>query len=333
MNKTELKKTVIVVGAGIAGLLAAHELTKKNVKVIVVDKGNRVGGRMATRMDGKATWDTGAQFFTTRDPEFRYQVQQWEQEQVAHLWCRGFPEVGITEPVDGYERYCGTHGMNSIPAFLAKKLDIRLGQAVVAVENSGDSWKVSLEQGDNLYGQGMILTPPVPQSLQLLKQGNVKLPQPDHQTLTRMEYHPCLALLVELTQTSRIPRPGALRMDGEVLYWLADNQIKGISPEIPTATLHAGPLFSRTHWNTPDDVVSDRMLAAAREWIQPDRKRVFLKRWRYSQPVEIHPERCLVVKKPESLIFAGDAFGGPRVEGAALSGMTAGRLLAEMLTD
>jgi hypothetical protein len=40
---------VIVVGAGLSGLVAANGLEDAGYSVIVVDKGRSVGGRMATR--------------------------------------------------------------------------------------------------------------------------------------------------------------------------------------------------------------------------------------------------------------------------------------------
>ena len=68
-------------------------------------------------------------------------------------------------------------------------------------------------------------------------------------------------------------------------------------------------------------------LAAARRaflWL----REMQLKRWRYALPTTLHPERYLLATGIPTLAFAGDAFGWPRVEGAALSGLTAGDALA-----
>ena len=65
---------VVIVGAGIAGLVAARELAASGVDVRVVDKGRSVGGRLATRRIGDARLDHGAQFFTVRTPAFRARV-------------------------------------------------------------------------------------------------------------------------------------------------------------------------------------------------------------------------------------------------------------------
>ena len=61
---------VVVIGAGLSGLIAAQSLQAHGHKLLVVDKGRSPGGRLATRRIGPATLDHGAQFFTVRSEEF-----------------------------------------------------------------------------------------------------------------------------------------------------------------------------------------------------------------------------------------------------------------------
>ena len=77
MDETEKSMTCIVIGAGIAGLLAARTLQEHGLRVTVLDKGRGVGGRMATRRIGSAVFDHGAQFFTARDPQFDTLISVW----------------------------------------------------------------------------------------------------------------------------------------------------------------------------------------------------------------------------------------------------------------
>ena len=54
-----------------------------------------------------------------------------------------------------------------------------------------------------------------------------------------------------------------------------------------------------------------------------------IKRWRFATPRTVWPEPCLVVEGSNAtLILAGDAFAGPRVEGAVLSGRAAAERLS-----
>lgn len=57
---------IVIVGAGLSGLVAARSLAASGHDVSVLDKGRGVGGRLATRRIGDAVLDHGAQFFTVR---------------------------------------------------------------------------------------------------------------------------------------------------------------------------------------------------------------------------------------------------------------------------
>src|ERR1039458_6589183 len=52
----------VVIGAGIAGLTAAHELSKLGYGVIVLEKDQRVGGRIRTEVVDGIPLDVGAGF-------------------------------------------------------------------------------------------------------------------------------------------------------------------------------------------------------------------------------------------------------------------------------
>jgi renalase len=120
---------VVVVGAGISGLLCARRLVDNGVDAQVLERSTRVGGRLATARVGEAVFDTGAQFFTVRTPEFQAQVDAWIARGVAREWCRGFPP----EP-DGFPRYIGVEGMAAIAESTAEGLDVRLDVTVDDVD-------------------------------------------------------------------------------------------------------------------------------------------------------------------------------------------------------
>ncbi len=323
----------IVVGAGIAGLLAARTLVDRGFEVLVLDKARGVGGRMATRWFepaagaaevGRAVWDHGAQFFTARDGAFKAWVDEWLEAGVARVWADGFAGGKRLESSDGHPRYRGSAGMSEIPKHLSQGIDVRLNERVASIDEAEGRWRVRADDGETEHRAGaLILTPPVPQSLALVDAGGVRLPEAVRGSLERITYAPCIALLARIDGASRVPEPGAMRLDGEPIGWIADNRKKGISPEATTLTVHAGPEFSQAHWDSASDEVARLLLEAAAEWIGGEILSTQVHRWRYSQPVDLHPEPCLVSPGPPPLVFAGDAFGGPRVEGAALSGLAA----------
>ena len=145
--------------------------------------------------------------------------------------------------------------------------------------------------------------------------------------MERIEYDPCLALLAVFDGASHIPAPGGLRFSEGPIAWMADNHQKGISPDAHTVTIHATPDYSRQHWRSNAIVVAQKLLEAAALWLHPEVLDLQIHRWRYSQPVTKCPEQALFLPGPPPLVFAGDAFGGPRVEGAALSGYAAAQTL------
>ena len=316
----------IVVGAGISGLLVARDLQNAGWQVTVLDKGRGVGGRMATRRVGDGNFDHGAQFFTVRGERFRKLVEGWIEAGVVKEWSRGFANADGEYDGDGYPRYRGAKGMTSVPKYLARDLDVRPGERAVQVAQENGGWRVVCESGLEVSGGALLLTPPVPQSLELIEAGNYELPEEVQLQLDKIAYDPCVALMALLEGPTGVPEPGGVQIKGEPLDWIADNQRKDIS-EAPGITIHAGPRWSQEHFDAPDTELVDALLSLAGDQldsnISPRAIETSLARWRYSWVTESYPEPCLIASEAPPLLFAGDAFGQPKIEGAALSGLAA----------
>ncbi len=302
----------IIIGAGLSGLAAAKSLDEAGLNVLVLDKGRRPGGRMASREFEGAMFDYGAQFLSARDPDFRRLIDSFLGTALVSPWFERAAET----------RYCSPLGMNAIPAFLAASLRVKCGVSVSAVRRDGKVWRVIAQDGTVYTSEALIVTAPLPQSLDL-----VEIPTEVRSALSGIEYHRCIAFLAVLDGPSAIPEPGYLRLSSEPLQTLADNRLKGLDSELVGVTILAGPVFSLEHWDTPQEEAARLLLAAAEPYLGSKVSQWRYHRWRYSQPIQTYPERFYGLDLTPPLALAGDAFGGPRVEGAFLSGHAAAHWL------
>lgn len=313
-------RQVVIVGAGLAGLTAARRLHDSGVDVLVVDKGRSVGGRLATRRIGDARLDHGAQFFTVRGDDFAGLVERARGAGVVYEWCRGFDE-----PPDGHPRYAATGGMTGLAKWLATGIDVRVGCELGSISTQGDRWRLTAVDGTAWEASAAIVTPPLPQSLALLDRGDVALAAPDRARLDGIAYFSTLALLTTMDARPAVPPPGAVQLpETECFTFVADNQQKGVS-DVPAVTLHANHQYSASRYDDDPDEVLDELLELARPWFgNAGVVDAQLKKWRYAGPVVPLPEATLAATVGGcALAFAGDALGGPKVEGAFNSGLAA----------
>jgi len=292
-----VQKQVVIVGAGISGLMAAQHLKRSGIQVSVIDKSNRPGGRMATRPFEGAVFDYGAQYFTVRQERFASFQRAWETVGLVRLW--------------EHERFIGQSGMSSIAVHLTQGLDLRCGVEVRRIYETQGRWTLETDFGETMPADALIITSPVPQTLAMLDR-----PIPE---LNSIAYDRCLALMAILDA------PRDFAVDGERIAWFADNHRKGISPLANSVTIHSGPKFSMDNWDISAEEVAQRILGDvhATAWK--------LHRWKFAKPIGQYSEKYFEAASAAPLILAGDAFGGPRVEGAAISGLAAAERLLERL--
>ena len=318
---------VLVVGAGISGLAAAHGLVDAGHDVVVVDKGRRPGGRMATRREGDATWDTGAQFLTARDEAFTAEVDRWQQAGVARTWFHGSPGRDAARDDDaGHPRFRGAPYMRAIPEALAGGLAVRCGVRVDELRHVDGRWVGLTDAGAHLSADALVLTAPAPQALALL--GGAQVAGEVVDGLRTITYAPCWAVLVRPDAPPDLPDHGALRLPDHPLHMISDNHRKGISTA-PAVTLHAAPGRSQELLEQPGDVVGRQLLDDAAPWVTGAVVRTH--RWRYALPLAAGPAATLATTTPGPLAVAGDGLVGGRVEGAWASGRAAADRLGEVL--
>lgn len=324
---------VVVIGAGIAGLVCATVLAERGEPVVVVDKGRGVGGRMASRRIGDAVADHGAQYFTARSAAFSALVGQWAAAGVVEPW--------FTHGDD--EALRGAPAMTAPAKHLADGLDVRVGWAVTSVAAAGRRhWQVAAATPGGpvvLDASAVVVTAPVPQARALLDAGGVVPAAGAAARLGAVAYDPCVAVLVVPPPgdagrwDAAVPGPGWVRPAGGTVAWVADNRAKGVSA-VPAFTVHLGTDASAALLDAGDDeVVAATVADPAAAGLGADAPGAVVQvvRWRYARVSVADPGGPVVAATVASgpLVVAGDGFAGPRVEAAALSGLAAADLVAQ----
>jgi hypothetical protein len=318
---------VIIVGAGMAGLAAAAELGKRNVTSIVLDKGRAPGGRMATRRIQDASFDHGAQHFSARSEEFRRQTADWIERGLVRRWFSSKSRTMAGQPVE--PRHIGTAGMRRIPEYVASDLRVETSVTVERIEYAVGGVAAVSSEGEAWHASGVIVTPPAPQALQLLRRSALRMSATVENMLAATEYDACLAVMARLDGTAGLP-DGHVALSSGPIAWMADNQHKGISA-VPAVTIHSAPEYADRNLDTDPAVWVAALVESAQPHLAGSIVDATGHRWRYSQPRTTFDNGAVAVGEQAPLILAGELFAGARVEGAFRSGLAAAELMESML--
>ena len=123
---------VAVIGGGISGIACATALADAGLTVDVLDRGHRLGGRLATQTlrdtgtayDGRVV-DVGASYFTVDDARFGSVVGDWIDRGIVRPWTDTFHIAdgsGLLGTKSGPVRYAAPRGLRSLVEDLASVL-------------------------------------------------------------------------------------------------------------------------------------------------------------------------------------------------------------------
>ena len=330
--------TVLVVGAGVAGLTAARALQDRNHRVVVVERARRPGGRLATRriIDAEAdrpehaslAFDHGAQYFTVRDARFAREVESWHRDRIVQVWqprLAAFDSEGREPVEDDVTRWVGVPGMDALARHLARGVDLRCGVEVVSLGWSGSGWTVSFASGTSERFDAVVLAVPAPRALPLL----ASVPGLARE-VAAVPFHSCRVVLA--AGADRVPTAfDAAFVGASPLGWVARNRSKPRRGLAETWVLHTTAAWSEAHAADPADAVGPFLLNAFADLVRGGVSlpvHVSALRWR--EACAARPlVKGVLVDRDRRLAVCGDWLLGARVEAAFLSGGAAADALTE----
>lgn len=301
---------VTIVGAGIAGIACARELTAAGIAVQVRERAATVGGRMASpRLHGRPV-DLGAAYFTVSDPEFADVVDGWREAGLARPWTDTLAVLGAGDrsSSSGPQRWAAACGLRSLVAALAAGLDVRLGDEVRRV---GPGPVVDGERTD-----AVVLAMPDPQAARLL--------HPAPPVLADRAWNPVITVAAGFADRTWADLPAAFVNDHPALSLVADDGDRR-GDGAPVLVAYSSAEVARAHDADPDGAIAP-VLDALRDLLDVrDPVWTHTQRWRFSAPAD---SRAATHFLDGDLGFAGDGWGRSRVEAAWRSGTDLARAIA-----
>lgn len=312
---------VAVVGAGLAGLLAARELRGAGHDVIVVEKSRGVGGRLASRRIGGTVVDHGS-------PALAAPPGSDLREAAAALGGAGLRDTadGLVDP----------EGATRLPKLLAEGLDLRRGVRLAALRGGSAGIELGDEQGNN-HGvvDAVIVTAPAPQAADLIERSPEGGDRVD--ALRGLAYDPAVMVLLGIPATDSadvVWRPSS----GPVAE-VRREAAKGRAPVdgVEAVVVRIAPEAARDLLDASDeDVLARTLPALGRRLLAPGAPPAWaqVKRWRYAVPrgrvddARVNPPGARIVVAGDAL--TGASFGGHDHHRVAASGVRAARRLGAM---
>ncbi|MEH2228031.1 MAG: NAD(P)/FAD-dependent oxidoreductase [Nostoc sp.] len=328
---------IAVIGAGIAGLVCAQQLSQAGYSVVVVEKSRGLGGRLATRRLYGTLADHGACYLKPKGELLERFVEILRERNILEVWTDEVYELTadapLSEPKNRSPRYVAPGGMSAIAKSLAPGLEILLNQRVIAITpTSEDSWRLTLESSnEELTAKAIVVAIPAPQAVMLLEPlGESVLDAAFLNNLRSVEFYPSISAIAGYPSTSQpLPQWKALTfVDNADLAWIGLDSSKRPNPEQPHFVVQSSADFAQRHLESQDlQPAGQYMLQRAAEslslpWLNtPEWMQVH--RWRYAFPSRPWHEAFLSAGTPLPLVCCGDWCGGNLVEGAMLSGLAA----------
>ena len=280
-----IKKDIIIIGAGLTGLVLAKKLKQSGKECLILEKSRGLGGRVATRRIDEMGLDHGAAFLSqlSHDSEVK----------------------SFTAPQGFYIK----KGMNNLAKELSKDLEILKEQKIHRITKVAEGWQLVAESETQFQCQKLILTAPLPQAMELLKQNSLA-PDSSH-PVHEIHYSKAIILLATLSEMQ--PEMHSLDFEGHHFLLMKERDLhpNGL-------VMHLSEQFSEQFFEQSDEEILTEVMNILKRspFMKNDIQKFELKKWRYSRPMSTYPAPYFEISP--GLYLAGDAFSAPMESAEAL---------------
>jgi predicted NAD/FAD-dependent oxidoreductase len=207
---------------------------------------------------------------------------------------------------------------------LAAPLNISYNLKVQKLEKQSDHWRVSFEEGEPLDAQQVVLTCPLPQSLEILNRSGISFAA----DLVNIHYQKAVVLLLRFDAALETEMIYSENVDKNI-FSICSQQAKGLGKQ-PDYTFVMQEPWTNTHFDRLDGEIAQAAHAiVSQKFPRPNILNLQVKKWRYAQPTRIWNQ--FFENPAPSLYLAGDAFGGASLNGALKSSNSLAEYLKKFL--
>ncbi|MGO4391063.1 NAD(P)/FAD-dependent oxidoreductase [Variovorax sp. M-6] len=341
-HRSTASRHYAVVGAGIAGVACARTLVQAGHQVTVFEREAAAGGRMASEATPFGRFDSGAQYFTVRDPRFARVLETTPQ--VCKPWSANLVRV-----LDAHGRvaeaalpsrephFVAQPGMDALVAHWAAPLGDALLTRTQVTQIERDAldprrWQLRTAGADDsqhVYSgfDAVLLAVPPARTRALL--GDGRLSAELSRRIEPVRIAPCWTLMFAFPQANQPtlshlgPQWNAARSTHHRVAWLARESSKPGRDPIERWTLQASAAWSQEHLRDDAARVRAKLLRAFAEitGIRAEPAHAEARCWAEAQ-TQVPAGKPHLWDAKARLGVAGDWCTGHRVEDAFLSGLT-----------
>ena len=301
---------LLIIGAGIAGLTAGRMAYQSGQKVMLIDKGRRVGGRVSTSRNDGFVFNHGAQFATSKSSDFGDILRAASTAGMATNWQIDDKKMVVI----------GTPMMRSLPMFLADNLPIQQNRRIASIIHKTDHIQCVDTDDVPLTARKVICTAPAPQTVALLADDFPDLAA----TASQATYAPCLTVMLGLADDKHLPKMPVKAPQHDIGWAICETARPNSAQHRPALTIQADAAWSAAHKDdTPDSII--KQLIEKYQLATGCQIGAVLHanehRWLYAKVTTPSPADAKICQK--NLAIAGDWLGGARIEHAFMSGQRA----------